>query len=63
MHDGEDSVPALDDCFLDEDVKKFLEEHFDRSDWTADFVQNYPKFSNKICAGEHHISWALNLDL
>ena len=32
MHDGEDSVLAFDDYFLDEDIKKFLEKQFDRSD-------------------------------
>ena len=25
MHDGEDSIPALDDYFLDEDIGMFLE--------------------------------------
>ena len=61
MYNGEDSVPLLDDFFLDDNIKDFVESHIDRCALNTNFVQNYPDFSNKIYAGEHYSSWALTI--
>lgn len=55
----EDNPPALDEYFLDDDIKRFMEEDLPEARLDREFATNYPDFARKCWKYNHISSWGL----
>ena len=56
-----ENVPSLDDFFLDNDIKDFMEEDVEALNLNANFYENFPEFAVKCWGGSNYSQWARSL--
>ena len=54
----DEDPPALDQFFLDQDIKSLMEEDIDAEHLDSNFYTNFPDFARKCWAGTHYSAWA-----